>query len=318
MPAGMELFPPTDDTAWQLIKDVIDASDYYLLIIGGRYGSRDAEGVSFTEKEYDYAVSKKKPVIPLLHGNPDGLPRDKTETDSDAWDKLEAFREKVEEAHTRVYWNSADELKSKVIVGLTSASKRHPGIGWVRADNVPENATLKEVLSLKETISRLEKELEEKNTSPPTGSEELASGDDEFEIQVEMRVGDSPNYSGDDKSYAGEFTLTWNEIFASIAPALIHELKESDLKDRLGRFIEKSGKESYSEQKKFKGKYFQRFEISNRMDVIDTCIIQLRALGLIQENTTKKRSLRDTSTYWELSSYGDNRMVQLRAIRKAP
>jgi hypothetical protein len=41
MPAGMELFPATDDSAWQLIKDVIDTSDYYALIIGGRYGSLD-------------------------------------------------------------------------------------------------------------------------------------------------------------------------------------------------------------------------------------------------------------------------------------
>jgi len=36
MPAGMELFPATDASAWQLIKDVIDASDYYVLIVGGR------------------------------------------------------------------------------------------------------------------------------------------------------------------------------------------------------------------------------------------------------------------------------------------
>lgn len=34
MPAGMELFPASDDSAWQLIKNVIDASDYYVLIMG--------------------------------------------------------------------------------------------------------------------------------------------------------------------------------------------------------------------------------------------------------------------------------------------
>lgn len=28
MPAGMELFPASDDEAWRLIRDVIDASDY--------------------------------------------------------------------------------------------------------------------------------------------------------------------------------------------------------------------------------------------------------------------------------------------------
>lgn len=86
MPAGMELFPATDDTAWQLIRDVIDGSDYYVLIVGGRYGSLDETGISYTEKEYDYALATKKPVVPLLHENPDNLPRDKTETDSAAWE----------------------------------------------------------------------------------------------------------------------------------------------------------------------------------------------------------------------------------------
>ena len=97
MPAGMELFPASDDAAWQLITDVIDASDYYVVIIGGRYGSLDDAGIGYTEKEYDYAVSLKKPVIPLLHQNPNNLPRDKTETETGAWEKLKTFREKVEE-----------------------------------------------------------------------------------------------------------------------------------------------------------------------------------------------------------------------------
>ena len=99
MPAGMELFPAADDSAWQLIKDVIDASDYYILIIGGRYGSLDEVGIGYTEKEYEYAVATKKPVIPLLHENPESLPRDKTETDEAAWKKLKAFRDKIEKKH---------------------------------------------------------------------------------------------------------------------------------------------------------------------------------------------------------------------------
>src|SRR5687768_107755 len=70
MPAGMELFPAADDSAWQLIRDVIDASDYYVVIVGGRYGSRDERGIGYTEKEYEYAVQAGKPVLPLLHGKP--------------------------------------------------------------------------------------------------------------------------------------------------------------------------------------------------------------------------------------------------------
>ena len=57
IPAGMELFPAADEEQWQFIKRVIDDCDYYVMIIGGRYGSLTPEGISYTEQEYDYAIS---------------------------------------------------------------------------------------------------------------------------------------------------------------------------------------------------------------------------------------------------------------------
>ena len=157
MPAGMELFPASDESAWDLIKDVINASDYYVLIIGGRYGSTDETGLGYTEKEYDYAISINKPIIPLLHENPDNLPREKTETEEAIWDKLKSFRAKVEKKHTCVYWKSAEDLKAKVIVGLTSAVKKYRAIGWVRADKVPSEDTLTEILILRRRIGELDR-----------------------------------------------------------------------------------------------------------------------------------------------------------------
>lgn len=53
IPAGMELFPAADEEQWEFIKKVIDDCDYYLLIVGGRYGSLSDDGLSFTEKEFD-------------------------------------------------------------------------------------------------------------------------------------------------------------------------------------------------------------------------------------------------------------------------
>lgn len=142
MPAGMELFPASDDSAWKLIRDVIDASDYYALIVGGRYGSTNAQGLSFTEKEYNYAVSSKKRVVAFLHQNPDQLPRDRTETDRRAWARLGAFRRKVEKKHVCVYWLGAEDLKTKFIVSLSAEFKRHAALGWVRAPNDIRNAPL--------------------------------------------------------------------------------------------------------------------------------------------------------------------------------
>ena len=69
IPAGMELFPAADINQLDYIKKVIDECDYYLLIMGGRYGSMDAEGVSYTEREYDYAVDTGKAVIAFVHND---------------------------------------------------------------------------------------------------------------------------------------------------------------------------------------------------------------------------------------------------------
>jgi hypothetical protein len=74
IPSGMELFPAANEDQWSLIKGVIDDCDYYVVVIGGRYGSLGPEGISYTEMEYRYAVSKGKPVIAFLHKEPNSLP----------------------------------------------------------------------------------------------------------------------------------------------------------------------------------------------------------------------------------------------------
>jgi hypothetical protein len=50
---------------------------------------------------------------------------------------------------------------------------------------------------------------------------------------------------------------------------------------------------------------------------LDTCVVQFRALGLIRDNK-RARSVKDTSTYWTLTPFGDYTMVQLRALRREP
>src|SRR5260370_23693696 len=82
MPAGMELFPAADEQQLEYIKRVIDRSDYYVVIVGGRYGSLADDKISFTEKEYEYAVERKIPVLAFLHANPDAIPVGKTDKKS--------------------------------------------------------------------------------------------------------------------------------------------------------------------------------------------------------------------------------------------
>jgi hypothetical protein len=66
-PVGMESFPSLTRDSLGYIKEIIDESDFFLVLLGGRYGdSADENGVSFTELEYLYALEKSKPIIPLI------------------------------------------------------------------------------------------------------------------------------------------------------------------------------------------------------------------------------------------------------------
>lgn len=310
MPSGMELFPAGDDEAWKLIQDVIDASDYYVLIVGGRYGSLDEEGISFTEKEYNYAFSKHKPVIALLHKEPENLPRKKTEVDDGAWNKLKEFRGRIEKNHTCVYWESVNELKSELIIGLTSEMKRHPATGWIRADQVPEKATVENLLVANQKIAELEASIAASRLEAPVGSEDLQQGADEYKVGFEfVAQGERFQRIG----YTASISPTWDSIFAGIAPRLIGEISDHGLRNALKEYFIRVAIEDFHDDKDLEGKSLIEFEFDQT--VIDTCIVQIRALGLIEESQ-RKRSIKDTAAYWKLTPYGDLRMVQSRALRR--
>src|ERR1700739_3356439 len=74
IPTGMELFPAASEDQWQLIKRVIDDCDYYIVVVAGRYGTLGPTGKSYTEMEFDYAVSTGKSVIGFYHSDLESLP----------------------------------------------------------------------------------------------------------------------------------------------------------------------------------------------------------------------------------------------------
>src|ERR1035441_6796733 len=101
IPTGMELFPAADYDSWTHIKRFIAGCDYYVVIVGGRYGSRGPTGKSYTEMEYDYAVEAGLPALAFLHKDPGTIPANKTEPTDDGKVALCAFRKKGRKLTTR-------------------------------------------------------------------------------------------------------------------------------------------------------------------------------------------------------------------------
>ena len=137
IPVGMEQFHAYPASQWQVITKMIDECDAYLLVIGGRYGSmEEGSGISYTEKEYNYAKSKGIPVLALIR-TPKNITQDKMDTGDDQFikqKKLEEFRTRVEKDENTVsFFGTLSDLKYEAANALRNAvSFCGDSAGWVR------------------------------------------------------------------------------------------------------------------------------------------------------------------------------------------
>ena len=148
IPAGMELFPATDEQQLAFIKRVIDRCDYYVVIVGARYGSLDGDK-SFTEKEYEYALEKKIPILAFIHQNPGKIEFDKAESDPDQIRRLDSFRARLATSRIVAFWNNVSDLRTEVLTAVTNAVNLAPGAGWVRGDQAIDPKILQEMERLR-------------------------------------------------------------------------------------------------------------------------------------------------------------------------
>ncbi len=117
IPVGMELFTAADDRGWAVIKRCIDESDYYVVIVAGRYGSIDPTlGLSWTEREYRYAVEKGLKILVFIRDD-GSINLDKIDAEPGRLRKQEMlgeFKSTLRGAHLCERWKTGDELARKV------------------------------------------------------------------------------------------------------------------------------------------------------------------------------------------------------------
>jgi hypothetical protein len=312
IPAGMELFPAANDDQWTLIKRVIDDCDYYLVIVGGRYGSIAPSGKSYTQMEYEYAVAQGKPVMAFLHKDPTAIPVKKSETTAEGKEKLAAFREVAQQRMCK-FWTTSTELGSVVSRSLIKLIRSAPAVGWVRGDQVPEGGSAEEILRLRNRIDELLRERDSAVASPPAGTSDLAQGDDEVDLNFSFDHKPPNTYSNRTSRWV--FSSDWNSVFACIAPLMIDKASDSSLRKALNQFVDEEVRERAMAHKDLKGHTISGFRIGD--DDFLAIKVQLRALGLIGKVNVSKRGVHDKDTYWTLTPYGDAVMTQLRAAKRS-
>jgi hypothetical protein len=124
-----------------------------LLIIAGNYGSvHPIENKSYTELEYEYALSTGKPIIGLIHKDIGQIPSNKT--DHANADKLRDFTNRVKTSRIVKFWANGDELSAMLLTSLQHSFKTGKAKGWIREGEVPYVSLLEENHHLRSEIEQ--------------------------------------------------------------------------------------------------------------------------------------------------------------------
>lgn len=156
-PIGMEMFSADDDEQWEVIRDTIDSADYYVLLIGHRYGSMTEDGISYTEKEYNYAKAQGVPILAFIRERAVAtMPHDR-EDSSSMIKKLNKFIEKASSSKMCDFWKKEDDLSTKVAIALPKTFRKNPRVGWIRGDLAISPAISNELAALSKENRDLKK-----------------------------------------------------------------------------------------------------------------------------------------------------------------
>lgn len=197
IPAGMELFSAGSESQLTVIKRWIDESDIFMLILGGRYGSIEPKsGKSYTQLEYEFAVSAGKPFFaivmsePLLNERIKKFGKDVFESENPkAYTK---FKNLVLSKQSKFY-DEPKDIKIAILETLNDFSHKYKLSGWVSGkDALTNNLYIDELAklseenkSLREQVEYYKSELDVNKIVLPTNKEKIYFAKESLSDRIE-------------------------------------------------------------------------------------------------------------------------------------
>ncbi|EAQ35518.1 hypothetical protein NB311A_17119 [Nitrobacter sp. Nb-311A] len=281
MPAGMESFPITDRQQLDYIKRIIDRSDYYIMLVGRRYGSLSGDELTFTEDAFEYAQSKGIPILAFLSQKPDDITIGTVEPEAPLKAKLDAFKARLKTGRIVEFWSDENDLCMKVVMAVATAVNLKPGVGWIRGDQAINPKLLQELEKLRIENADLRQKLadldSDKSSSHPIPG--LADS-----VTVELLIYRTEEGAPDKISQL----VLLGDLFAGLYDYLLKSPSEAYVRELVGYW------------------YRQKLHTSDYCELSDNSAIVIRdkleALGLI-----KPRSIMagfSKSIAWSLTEEG--------------
>ena len=286
IPVGMEMFSAADEEQWKIITRHIDECDYYVVIVAQRYGSV-LEGISYTEKEYNYAVSKDIPVLAFIINDNTPWPTDLVDTNPDQKSSLEAFKTKLKRKPVS-FWSSAADLSGKFSIALGKQITLTPRPGWQRTTDVVNPDVTNELSRLSSENAELRKQLQEARHQAE--DEEIAERR-KIRQMMQKNTLEISFYYQDGVDWEDETKITLYIIFHLLAPEMMIEETTEDIGEYIGLSLRPN------QDRRLRKNY------PVPQNVVRHCISDFIALGLF-EPSQKRHTVSDTNEYWTLTNLG--------------
>lgn len=296
IPVGMEMFSAADEEQWNIIKKQIDQSDYYVVIIAHRYGTCDAVGLSYTEKEYDYAIAQGIPTLGFVLEEGISWPKDKSDTDRPVLKKIKVFKEKIKSKPVS-FWKNGEDLYGRCSIALMKAFNAYPREGWVRASQVQDAAAAKEIVRLSSENAELRSRI--------LVFESIADVDvavDKVIATMRANKRKISVWKKSSKNWEGEKEVTLYQIFEALAPEMqvefaLTEIARYTATNVIGVPISDL-----------------RATWPTPRNTIRSLLADMAALNCV-EPSVKKKPVSDTDEYWSLSEFGAKLLARMRRRR---
>lgn len=296
IPVGMEMFSAADEEQWSIIKKQIDQSDYYVVIVAHCYGTCDPAGLSYTEKEYDYAVSKGVPTLGFVIDEKVSWPHHKFDSDGDVVKRLNTFKDKVKLKPVS-FWKNGEDLYGRCSISLMKAFNTYPREGWVRASEVQDAAASKEII-------RLSSENAELRTRLKAHEDQSSEGDRLGRVIETLRKNkrtlDYWKKGGEGWTEGKELTLY--QIFEILAPEMQVEFSLTDIAIYVATNVNLI---PHGEL---------RPAWPTPRNSLRSLLADFAALGCVQPSKRRK-PVNDTDEYWALSEFGVTLLSEMRRRR---
>ncbi|SDB11419.1 protein of unknown function [Desulfonatronum thiosulfatophilum] len=111
---AMELWLAKPDDPLTVCLDLVGKCDVYVCVVAQRYGSETADGLSYTETEYDLAVEAGKAVLVFISDDDHPIPP-KFVDKGEAATKLDRFKARLRDRHLVTSFTTAEDLAHRVV-----------------------------------------------------------------------------------------------------------------------------------------------------------------------------------------------------------